>query len=108
VGQGWARELVLSGAPIDADTALRIGLANRVFPVGDLLEAAVKCGASIAEKGPLAVAAAKRLMIEGQDADVRVAHAMEQSAFGLAFASEDRAEGMRAFLEKRPPAFRGS
>ncbi len=107
VGQGWARELVLSGVPIDAETALRIGLANRVFPIGELLEAAVKCGATVAKRGPLAVATAKRLLVEGQDADVRVAHALEQSAFGLTFASEERAEGMRAFLEKRDPAFSG-
>lgn len=107
VGPGWARELVISGAPIDAELALRIGLANRVFPEAELLEAAVASGALVAQKGPVAVAAAKRLLLDGQDADVRVAHSMEQSAFGLVFASEDRAEGMRAFVEKRDPVFKG-
>ena len=107
VGQGWARELVMSGAAIDAELALQIGLANRVFKEAELLEAAVASAALVAQKGPVAVAAAKRLLIEGQDADVRVAHSMEQGAFGLVFASEDRAEGMRAFVEKRDPVFKG-
>jgi enoyl-CoA hydratase/carnithine racemase len=98
---------VLGGAPIDAETALRIGLVNRIFPVDGLLNAAVASGALVATKGPLAVAAAKALLLEGQDADVRVAHALEQRTFGLTFASEDRAEGMRAFLDKRPPEFKG-
>jgi enoyl-CoA hydratase/carnithine racemase len=53
------------------------------------------------------VAQAKRLLAESQDADLRVAHALEQSAFGLVFASEDRAEGMDAFLGKRAPRFQG-
>ena len=107
VGVAWARELVLTGEPIDAETALRIGLVNRVFPPEELVDAAVAAGAAIAERGPLAVAMAKRVMQEGQDADVRVAHRLEQTAFGVVAASEDRDEGMDAFLGKRDPAFKG-
>lgn len=107
IGVAWAKELVLSGEAITADEALRIGLANRIFEVDSLLDGALATAGKIAEKGPLAVAQAKRLIQEGQNADVRVAHAMEQSAFGLAFASEDRKEGMAAFLEKRDPKFEG-
>ena len=107
VGVAWAKELVLTGAPITADEALRIGLANRVFEPDALLDAALAAGTTIAQKGPLAVAQAKRLLHEGQDADARVAHVLEQSAFGLAFASQDRKEGMTAFLEKRAPKFEG-
>jgi enoyl-CoA hydratase len=107
VGIAWAKELVLSGEPIDAQEALRIGLANRVFAPEELLGAAIAAGEKIAAKGPLAVAAAKRVMQEGQDADARVAHALEQEAFAAAFATEDRAEGMAAFLEKRAPVFKG-
>jgi enoyl-CoA hydratase len=107
VGVAWAKELVLTGAPINADEALRIGLANRVFEPDALLDGALATATTIAEKGPLAVAQAKRLLHEGQDADTRVAHVLEQSAFGLAFASEDRKEGMAAFLEKREPKFEG-
>jgi enoyl-CoA hydratase len=107
IGSAWAKELVLSGEPIDAETALRIGLVNRVFEPDALVDAAVSAGERIAAKGPVAVALAKRVMQEGQGADLRVANALEQHAFGLVFASEDRGEGMDAFLEKRPAKFRG-
>jgi enoyl-CoA hydratase len=107
VGIGWARELVLTGEPIRAEEALRIGLANRVFAPDALIEAAVGAGEAVARLGPLAVAQAKRVLQEGQGADPRVAHVLEQNAFGLVFASEDRAEGMDAFLGKRDPEFSG-
>jgi enoyl-CoA hydratase len=109
VGPAWARELNLSGEPIDAETAQRIGLANRVFEDGDAaVAAAVAAGEAVARTGPLAVARAKRVMHEGQDADVRVAHVLEQEAFGGLFATDDAREGMGAFLEKRDPEFAGS
>jgi len=108
VGLAWAKEIVLTGEALDADTALRIGLANRVFASDALLEAAVAAGETVAAKGPVAVAAAKRVLQQGQDADVRLAHALEQAAFGLVSASADRNEGMDAFLEKRDPRFTGS
>jgi enoyl-CoA hydratase len=107
VGVAWANELVLAGEPIDAETALRIGLANRVFEPDALLAAALAIGEKIATKGPVAVALAKRVMQEGQDADLRTAHALEQKAFGLVFASDDRGEGMDAFLAKRAAVFQG-
>jgi enoyl-CoA hydratase len=107
VGPAWAKELVLAGEPVDATTALRIGLANRTFPPEELVPAAVAAAERGAAKGPLAVALAKRVIQEGQDADLRTAHALEQLAFGVASASRDRAEGMDAFLEKRDPRFEG-
>ena len=100
---GWARELVLTGEPIGAESAERIGLVNRVFED----EAALAAGQAIAKKGPLAVARAKRVLLEGQDADVRLAHALEQQAFAASFVSQDRDEGLAAFVEKREPRFRG-
>jgi enoyl-CoA hydratase len=106
VGIAWAMEIVLTGEPIKADLAERIGLANRVFPPEALVDAAVATGETIAAKGPLAVAQAKRILQEGQDADPRVAHALEQNAFAFVFSTEDRAEGMTAFLEKRDPTFK--
>jgi enoyl-CoA hydratase len=105
VGPGWAKELVLGGEAINSETALRIGLANRVFEPDELVAAGIAAGEAIASKGPLAVATAKRVMQESQDADVRVAHAIEQVAFGLISASADRNEGMDAFLDKRDPSF---
>jgi enoyl-CoA hydratase len=107
VGSAWAKELVLTGEPIDAETALRIGLANRIYPPEELLDAALAAAHASAERAPLAVAAAKRVIQEGQGADVRVAHALEQAAFGTLAGSEDRREGIAAFLEKRDPEFRG-
>jgi len=108
VGPAWAKELILSGEPIDAETAQRIGLVNRVFEDAEaLLVAALAAGETIAKKGPLAIASAKRVMQEAQDADVRVAHALEQTAFGAIFATEDRAEGMDAFRAKRAAKFSG-
>jgi len=108
VGPAWAKELILSGEPITADVALRIGLVNRTFIDAEtLVDAAIGLGDTIAKKGPVAIALAKRVMQEAQDADVRVAHALEQQAFGLSFATEDRAEGMAAFLEKRDARFGG-
>ncbi len=107
VGLAWAKELALSGEAIDAETALRIGLANRVHAPEALLDAALQVGESIARRGPQAVALAKRVMQEGQDADVRTAHALEQAAFGFVFSTDDHAEGMDAFLQKRDPKFTG-
>jgi enoyl-CoA hydratase len=108
VGPGWARELVLGGEPIGTELAERIGLVNRVFEDETvLLDAALAMGRTLAKKGPLALARAKRVLLEGQDADVRVAHALEQQAFGALFASQDRDEGLAAFVEKREPRFRG-
>jgi enoyl-CoA hydratase len=107
VGTAWAKELVLSGEPIGAETAERIGLVNRVCVEEDVVEVALATAAKIAEKGPLAVATAKRVIQEGQGADVRVAHALEQAAFGGLFASDDAREGLAAFLAKREARFQG-
>jgi len=103
VPPGWVRELVLGGEPIGVDVGLRIGLINRSFADVDALHAAAqKMGETVAAKGPVAVAVAKRLLVEGADSDARVAH-----AFGGIFATEDFAEGTAAFLAKRDPEFGG-
>ena len=107
VGVAWAKELILGGENIDAETAQRIGLANRLFEPDALLEETLAAAAKIAGKGPVAVRAAKRVMQESQDADLRLANVLEINAFGLAFASEDRDEGIAAFLEKRDASFKG-
>lgn len=107
VGIAWAKEIVLTGARLSADEALRIGLVNRVFEAEELLAKALAAAADIAEKGPVAVALAKNVLQQGQDADLRTAHALEQNAFGLVFASRDAREGLTAFVEKREPRFGG-
>jgi len=105
VGSAWAKELVLGGEPIDAETALRIGLVNRLFAPDALLGSALDAAEKIGGKGPLAIATAKRVILQGQDVDARTAHALEQAAFGEVFAGAERVEGMDAFLEKREPSF---
>lgn len=108
VGVAWAKELTLTGEPIGTEIGERIGLVNRTFEDPEsLLAAALAAGETIATKGPFAVAEAKRVLQEGQDADVRTAHALESAAFGTVFASRDREEGMDAFLAKRPAKFEG-
>lgn len=105
VGIAWAKELACSGVNLKADEAERIGLANRVFEPDDLIAKALETAQTIAEVSPNATRLTKRVIQQGQDADVRTAHALEQNAFGLAFASPERDEGVAAFLEKRDPKF---
>lgn len=105
VGVAWAKELVCSGANIKADEALRIGLANRVFEPEELMAKALETAQAISQAGPEAVQFAKQVIQQGQDADVRTAHALEQSAFGLVFSSDEHNEGIAAFLEKRDAKF---
>lgn len=107
VGIAWAKQLVLVGDPIDAEEALRIGLVNRVFEPAELLPAALATARAAASRAPVATRLAKQVMQEGQDTDVRTAHALEQRAFGLVFATNDRAEGTAAFVEKRDAKFEG-
>ncbi len=107
VGLAWGKELVLSGEPIDAETAQRIGLANRVFEPDALVDAAVSAGEAIARKGPLAVATAKRAIQSSEDAALDGPNALEQASFAVVSASEDRDEGIAAFLGKRDPNFSG-
>lgn len=107
VGNAHARELVYSARKVKAEEALRLGLVNKVAPSGELIDAAVKTAEIIAEKGPYAVSLAKRVLVEGLDADQRTANRLEQHSFGLVFGSRDHEEGINAFLDKRKPTFEG-
>jgi enoyl-CoA hydratase len=108
VGEGWARQLALTGCEIDADTALRIGLVTRVLADGPaLLAAARELAAEVARQPPLVVAGIKQVM----NARIAsgVAHGNREAATlnGMLMQSEDFAEAMRAFMEKREPVYRG-
>jgi enoyl-CoA hydratase len=105
VGVGMARELIYSGELIGAAEAQRIGLVNRVVPPEDLLETAMQTARAIAAAGPLAVAAAKRVILQGADLPLGDANALEVETFAQLFDTRDRREGMGAFLDKRPPSF---
>ena len=107
VGRGRALELLLTGGMIDADEAARIGLVNRVVPAATLLDDARTLLRAMLAQGPVAV----RLCLDAVDGqvDVTMDEALDREAmrFGEACASEDKGEGTRAFLEKRPPVFHG-
>jgi len=107
VGKGLAAELIMTGDMIDAAEAHRLGLANKVYPLAELLPAAQKMAAKIASKGLVAVAFAKAALRDGLETDLARACAHEADLFGLCFATDDQKEGMQAFLEKRPAAFTG-
>src|SRR5438128_2358339 len=107
VGKLRAKEIIFTGDMVDAKQALEIGLVNAVLPRGELMAHCRKVAEKIATRGPLAVARAKRLVERGYDIPLRAANRQEAETFALLFDTQDRAEGMRAFLEKRPAKFRG-
>jgi enoyl-CoA hydratase len=107
VGKSMALELVTTGRQVKADEALRIGLANHVVAPDALLGKGLELARMIAAKGPLAVKFGKHLVVHGQDLDLANANVFEADVFALLCATEDKREGMAAFVEKRPPKFTG-
>ena len=107
LGEGWAMYLCLTGEMIDAAEALRIGLVQKVVPFDGLLAEAHRIAAAIAAKGPHAVTATKRAIVDGAALPLADALAMEALRFGVAIGTEDFREGSKAFLEKRKPQFSG-
>ncbi|MCP4606754.1 MAG: crotonase [Proteobacteria bacterium] len=106
VGMNKARELIYTGAIIDAEEAKRIGLVADVFEPDELMDQVYKKASLLMSKGPIAIATAKRLMNKGVDLPLDAALEFEKQAFGALFGTEDQTEGMNAFLEKRNPAFK--
>ena len=101
VGKGRAKELIFTCGRIDAQEAYRIGLANKVVPQAELLDACRAMAKTIMSKGGYAVSVAKAVINAGLDMDLANGLKMEADAFGLTFATHDKQEGMTAFLEKR-------
>jgi enoyl-CoA hydratase len=108
VNRGRGKELVMTGATIDAAEALRLGLVERIVPHDKLIGTARAMAASIASKGPLAVQSAKALVNLACDTPLREGCAAEAESFGACFSTHDQKEGMAAFLEKRKPSWRGA
>ena len=105
IGKGRAKELIFTCDRIDAQEAYRIGLANKVVPKEKLMAACETMARKILSKGSYAVTLAKACVESGMDTDLENGLRMEATTFGMSFATHDKAEGMRAFLEKRPAQF---
>ena len=103
VGNGWASYLCLSGRMIDAAEARAIGLVQAVFPAAELMSEALKLAAELAAKPPLAVRFIKSQIHHALNVDIEAGQEIERDLFALTFATDDRREGMDAFLEKRKP-----
>jgi enoyl-CoA hydratase len=107
IGVGRARELVYTGDMVTAEQALALGLVNAVVPAAEIVERALETARKIAARGPLAIAAAKRVMLRGENLDLAAANELEAQAFATLFGSEDQKAGMKAFLEKSKTSFTG-
>ena len=107
VGKGRAKELCMTGRIITAQEAFSMGLVTRIFPADSLMDETWKIARTIAEKGRVSLRAVKHVIDDGFDVDLKAACALETDAFSLCFASPDQQEGTAAFLEKRPPKFKG-
>jgi enoyl-CoA hydratase len=107
IGKQRAKELVLTGEMIGAQDAWNLGLLNRVVPADQLIPEVRKLAEKLAGKGAVALKAAKEAIEEGYEAGLVAGLANEGKLFGLCFSTEDKVEGINAFLEKRQPQFKG-
>lgn len=107
VGKSKAMDMILTGRMMDAAEAERAGLVSRIVPAERLLPEALAAAAKIASQSPLAVLMNKELVDAAYETTLAAGVAMERRLFHSLFAFEDQKEGMAAFIEKRPPQFRG-
>ncbi|MFZ5597276.1 MAG: enoyl-CoA hydratase-related protein [Bacillota bacterium] len=105
VNPGLAKEILYTADQYDAQTAMRIGLVNHVVPPEQLMDFCKDMARRIASKGPRAVSLTKEAVNNGLEMDLDKAIVLESDLFGLAFTTEDRKEGISAFMEKRKPVF---
>lgn len=107
VGEGKAMELILTGEIIDAQTALNIGLVNHVVPADQLEAKTMEIANRMAEKSPIALRLAKEAVRLASRSNIDEGLRREVDLFALCFSSEDKDEGVSAFLQKRKPEFKG-
>jgi enoyl-CoA hydratase len=107
VGKGRAIQLLITGETIDAAEAYRIGLVNKIVPAAELMNAAREMLKTILANGPLAVALCIEAIDRGLEMSLEEGLILEANQFGLLAATDDMAEGTRAFMEKRAPSFKG-
>jgi len=107
VGTAKACELIFTGEVIDAQEALRLGIVSAVHAPDALMPAALTLARKIADGPPIAIRLAKRAIYHNLECDLRQALEFETFAQNICYETEDSGEGIRAFVEKRPPTFRG-
>ncbi len=107
IGRSDAMWMMMSGEPVDADAALRMGLVTRVVPGDELLEVAVEMGEAICANGPLAVRTVRSLVRSTSEVPLEYGQKIAAKETAAVWSSEDQREGMRAFLEKRAPVWTG-
>ena len=100
-------DMILTGAPIAADEALRIGLVNRVSPAAELMADALKLAAQLAKNAPIAMRYIINAVNNGVEMPFADASQYEATLFGLVASTDDMREGTKAFLEKRKTEFKG-
>jgi len=106
VGRGKAEELIFSGEPVDAQEAYRIGLVNKVVPTSTLMSESVKMAQLFSKRPGYALRTIKHVINTGMNMEISEALTLEAQSFALLFASDDRREGLSAFVEKRKPEFK--
>lgn len=107
VGRTKAKELVFTGKMIDAKTAEQLGILNIVVPADKFREAVRQFALELASKAPIAIKIGKALINKGADISLEPALALEREGFGVVASTEDLQEGVKAFVEKRKPTFKG-
>ncbi len=107
IGEGRSMEIVLTGDMIDAETALRFGLVNHVYPADELESKTLELAEKIAEKAPIALQLAKEAVKFASRSNLDEGLRREVDLFAICFSTEDKQEGVSAFLEKRRPVFKG-
>jgi len=107
MGERRAKELILTGQVFDADQALDWGLANAIYPLKELMPAALATAQTLAENAPIAVRQAKQAIGKGRQMSLADGLSFEIEAYNRTIPSQDRREGVKAFNEKRKPNFSG-